>query len=187
MIYSDTDSLKIKKDFDKSVIEEYNKSVIDKIKRVSQKLDIDINRFMPKDSKGEKHILGIFEYEEKDGVFDIITQGAKKYAIKKSDGSIKITVSGVPKKGKQALKKLEDFQNDFVFEYKDTGKNIVLYNDDMKPTMLTDYQGNTELQNFKYGISILPTTYKLGQADEYFDLLSDIVTKRSIFKEMKNE
>lgn len=114
VIYADTDSLKLESGFDMSVIEDYNKEVIEKIEKVCNELDIDINKFKPKDTKGIEHCLGLFdndgEYEE------FITQGAKKYAytkwkklekVKEKDNVIKkedkralvleITVAGVPK------------------------------------------------------------------------------------------
>ena len=113
-VYSDTDSLKLLKGYDKKVIEDYNSFVERKIKRVSEVLGIPIEKFAPKDSKGEKHMLGVFDF---DGHYEeFITQGAKKYAytkwiknekVKKSMNIIKeengkslvleITVAGVPK------------------------------------------------------------------------------------------
>lgn len=114
VIYCDTDSIKLREGFDKKVIEDYNRSVIEKIKNVSEILEIDFEKFCPVDKFGEKHLLGVFdndgEYEE------FVTQGAKKYAttklidekkkkenmniIEEKDGKIKIleiTVAGVPK------------------------------------------------------------------------------------------
>ena len=68
-----------------------------KIEDVSKTLEIDIERFMPKDTKGKKHPLGVFEKDAEYSQF--ITQGAKKYAyIDKKDYKIHITVSGIPKK-----------------------------------------------------------------------------------------
>ena len=97
VIYADTDSLKLREGFDIEVINNYNKSVTEKIKKVSNELEIDINKFCPTDSKGIKHELGVFDH---DAFYkEFITQGAKKYAyIDSKDNKIHITVSGVPKK-----------------------------------------------------------------------------------------
>ena len=97
VIYADTDSLKLREGFDIEVINNYNKSVTEKIKKVSNELEIDINKFCPLDSKGIKHELGVFDH---DAFYkEFITQGAKKYAyIDSKDNKIHITVSGVPKK-----------------------------------------------------------------------------------------
>ena len=114
MLYADTDSLKLEKGFDISVIENYNKSVIEKIKKVCSDLDLPIEKFKPKDKKGKEHCLGLFENETKDGceyTYDaFITQGAKKYAyIDSEDKQIHITVSGVPKSRSKRFKKIRRF------------------------------------------------------------------------------
>lgn len=182
VIYADTDSLKLKKGFDINIIINYNENVKEKIKKVSEELEIDIDKFSPKDSDGIEHTLGLFEHDASYDKF--ITQGAKKYAyIDSKDKEIHITVSGVPKNGAKALKKLEDFKDNFVFKYEDTGKNLLIYNDEMESFELTDYQGNKEIINAKYGCSLVPTTYELGKSEEYAYLISDDSSKRAIFKE----
>ena len=182
VVYSDTDSLKLRKGFDINIIKEYNKNVVNIIKRTSKELDIELEKFSPKDSDGIEHMLGLFEHDASYDKF--ITQGAKKYAyIDSNDKEIHITVSGVPKKGAKALKKLEDFRDNFIFKYEDTGKNLLIYNDEMESFELTDYQGNKEIVNAKYGCSLIPTTYELGKSEEYAYLISDDSSKRAIFKE----
>ena len=188
VIYADTDSLKLEDGFDVEVINKYNRSVIEKIKKVCSELDLPIEKFMCKDSKGIVHTLGLFENESKKGckyTYDeFITQGAKKYAyIDSEDKKIHITVSGVPKSGAVCLKKLEDFKDDFVFEFKYTNKNIVYYNDDMNPFILTDYHGKKKMVNEKYGCCLLPTTYSLGKSEEYRDLITDFSSKHAEFFE----
>ena len=182
VVYCDTDSLKLKEGFDINVINDYNKSVEEKIKKVSKELEIDINKFKPKDTKGIEHMLGLFEHDASYKKF--ITQGAKKYAyVDTKDNKIHITVSGVPKKGAKALKKLEDFKDDFVFRYEDTGKNLLIYNDEMEKFELTDFQGNKEIIDAKYGCTLVPNTYTLGKSEEYSYLISDDSAKRAIFEE----
>lgn len=199
-IYADTDSIKVFGDYNKNVVENYNKSVIERIKKVSEELEIPIEKFAPEDSKGVSHMLGLFEF---DGHYEeFITQGAKKYAYTKyikneklnkysnilEHGSekslvLEITVAGIPKKGARSLKSLNDFRDNHIFEFKDTGKNIILYNDNMQEYNMTDFQGNTEKVVNKYGCTILPTTYELGKALEYANLISDESSKRAIYRE----
>lgn len=78
---------------------------------------------------------------------------------------------------------MEDFRDDFVFEYKYTNKNIIYYNDEMENFELTDYKGNKQIVTDKYGCCLLPTTYSLGKSEEYRDLISDMSSKHSIYKE----
>lgn len=201
VLYADTDSLKLYGDYDINILKEYNKSVKERIKKVSEELEIDISKFSPKDIYGEEHTLGIFEL---DGQYEeFITQGAKKYAYtkwvdnkkikedanvieKKEEMSkiIEITVAGVPKKGAKALKNLEEFRDNFIFDFKDTGKNLLIYNDEMIDFDLEDYQGNKELLKNRYGCVLVPTTYELGKSEEYAELITDESSARAIFKEV---
>jgi hypothetical protein len=59
----------------------------------------------------------------------------------KNIGEIHITIAGVPKQGAKALKSLEEFKDNFVFPFKYTNKNLLVYNDEMEEFELTDYKG----------------------------------------------
>lgn len=180
VVYCDTDSIKLKEGFDINVITSYNKFIENKINHVSKLLEIPLEKFAPEDVFGKKHMLGLFE---KDAFYDeFITQGAKKYAVKVKD-EIEITVAGVPKEGAKALKNLEEFRDDFVFDYKYTHKNLLMYCENQTPCVLTDYQGNEFEVTDKSGCCIFPTTYILGKALEYADLISDNSSKRARYKE----
>jgi len=182
VIYADTDSLKLEEGFKKEIIENYNNEVIEKIKNVSEELKIDIEKFRPKDKKGIEHCLGLFDKDAEYSEF--ITQGAKKYAyIDKKDNEIHITVAGVPKSGAKGLKRLEDFKDNFVFDYKYTNKNLLIYNDEMIEFNLKDYKGKELNIKDKYGCCLIPTTYELGKSEEYAQLLSDESSARAIYKE----
>ena len=135
---------------------------------------------MPKDIKGKSRPLGIFEYE---GRYDeFITQGAKKYAVKEN-GEIHITVSGVPKEGgNKCLKSLNDFRDDLVFDFENTNKLCLMYNDDQLPIEVTDYLGVKYKVKDKTGCCLLPTTYRLGKSYDYATLLNNESSKRALFK-----
>lgn len=186
VVYCDTDSCKLVDGYDKSVFEKYNESVVEKIKFVSKYLEIPFEKYAPKDKKGVPHLLGVFESEtEGDSKYTyskFITQGAKKYAVEQN-GKIKITIAGVPKKGAKALKSLDDFRDNLVFNYEDTGKNILMYVDAQDSFELTDYLGKKAIVNDKSGCCLLPTTYVLGKSEEYANLISDDSSHRAIYKE----
>ncbi len=185
VVYSDTDSLKCVQGYDAKIFDEYNQSVIKKIKKVSSALNIPFENYAPEDSKGVKHLLGIFECETGAGrkyTYDrFITQGAKKYCVE-IDGQIEITVSGVPKSGNKCLKRIEDFRDDLVFDYKYTNKQTIMYNDNQSPVDIVDYLGVKYKVDDKSGCCLLPTTYKLGKSLDYANLLTDNSTNRSKFK-----
>lgn len=180
VVYSDTDSLKLASGYDKSIILEYNEKVNKKIDFVCKTLGIDKYKYSPEDIKGNHHTLGVFE---QDGHYsEFITQGAKKYAVN-DNGKIKITVSGVPKSGAEGLKRLEDFQDDFVFDYKYTNKHLLIYNDDQDDFEVEDYQGNKEIIKAKTGACIVPTTYVLGKSQDYAELISENSSMRAVYIE----
>ena len=196
VVYCDTDSCKLMQGYDKNIFIEYNKSVEEKIKEVAEKLKIPVEKYKPKDKKGKEHLLGIFESEtdeyNKYTYTEFITQGAKKYAYKKYDyikesdsveEVIHITVSGVPKEGSVSMNNLSEFKDGLVFRYRDTNKNLSLYNDDQVPALMVDYLGDELLVTDKSGICLLPNTYTLGKSYDYATLISDFSAKRSIYKE----
>lgn len=200
LVYSDTDSVKVKEGFDKNVILNYNKSVVNKIKQVCSDLDLNFEDFEPVDVKGNKHLLGEFD---NDGNYkEFITQGAKKYAyiknVKKSKVKpksnvvkdygatcdvLEITVSGVPKEGSKQIKCLEEFKDDLEFTFENTNKNILFYCENQEPVDLVDYLGNIVKANDKSGCCLVPTTYTLSKALEYSYLLNEESTERAIYYE----
>lgn len=186
VVYCDTDSCKVVQGYDKSIFEKYNQSVEDKIRKVSEERGIPFERFAPSDIKGNAHLLGVFECETGKGrsvTYDeFITQGAKKYAYK-IDGKIHVTVSGVPKEGgADCLTTLDEFRDDLVFDFGHTNKLTLAYNDNQIPVYITDYLGNTYKVTDKSGICMLPTTYKLGKALDYADLIENESTERARFR-----
>ena len=185
-LYADTDSLKLSDGYDKSVIDNYNNDVIERIKYVSKILDIPIEKYSPKDIKGDSHLLGVFECETKKGdqytYTKFISQGAKKYCVEQQ-GKLKITVAGVPKSGAKALKSIEDFKDDFEFKSSVTNKQTLIYLDEQIENTFIDYQGNTYLNTDKTGCCLIPCSYVLGKAYDYANLISDESSKRAIFKE----
>ena len=187
-IYGDTDSLKVCQGYDKNIIKEYNKKVIERIKYVSEILNIPIEKYKPKDIKGEEHLLGVFECETKNNdpftYKRFITQGAKKYATEDFRGKIKITVAGVPKKtGAKCLKRLEDFKDNLLFKSSITNKQTIVYLDEQVENEVIDYQGNRYINTDKTGCCLIPCSYELGKAIDYANLISDESSKRAIFKE----
>ena len=188
-LYADTDSLKLCEGYDKNIILNYNEEVKERIKYVSKILNIPIEKYSPKDIKGEEHLLGVFECETKKGdkftYEEFITQGSKKYAVKQH-GEIKITVAGVPKEtGAKCLSKLEDFRDDLEFKSSITGKQTLIYLDEQVENEITDYQGNSYINTDKTGCCLIPCSYVLGKAIDYANLISDESSKRAIYKEEK--
>lgn len=70
-----------------------------------------------------------------------------------------------------------------MFSHEDTGKNLLIYNDEQIEFTLTDYLGNSEIRCDKFGAVIVPTTYELGKAEEYMNLISENSSNRAVFEE----
>ena len=181
VVYCDTDSCKLVEGYDKNVFIEYNKQVEDRINFVCRVLKLNVNKYAPSDIKGNKHMMGLFEKECNYDEF--ITQGAKKYAYI-IDGKIHITVAGIPKQGAKALNSLDDFRDDFVFNYSDTNKNLIMYTEEQSPIEVEDYLGLKYIITDKSGCCILPNTYKLSKSLDYANLISDDSSKRARYKEV---
>ena len=78
---------------------------------------------------------------------------------------------------------MHEFKDDLVFTHEDTGKNLLMYCDNQQPCMLTDENGIECEITDKSGCCILPTTYVLGKAEEYAELISDESSARAIYQE----
>lgn len=110
-LYSDTDSC-YGMDWDLEKIAAYNKEALQKLEQ---------NGYGVIEIQGHTFQLGAAEL---DGTYkEFRTCGAKRYAVRNLDDSIKITVAGVPKKtGAKCLQSLDDFKKGFVFSGEVTGK-----------------------------------------------------------------
>lgn len=157
-IYTDTDSGKLLEGTDTAPIEEYNKEVYNKIKKVCAARDLDESDFSPVDIKGKAHTLGLFEYECTYERFK--TMGSKKYAGVRNC-RLEITIAGVAKhEGAEWLGSINNFEPR-TFPGIVTGKMTSLYCDDQKPVVITDYQNNTEEITARSGLALMPCDYTL--------------------------
>ena len=154
-------------------IEEYNKKRIADAKRVAKERKLDLSLFAPEDSKGNKHPLGVFEFEGIAAEFK--TLGAKKYALKRPDGTIELTVAGVNKKAGAAYLAahggLEAFENGFYFPPEAAKSMIVQYPDYQIPWTLTDYQGRSyrTTEDDRYGVYMEPRGYTISILPYYLE------------------
>lgn len=127
-LYTDTDSC-FAVGWDEKKLAAYN----EKIK--SQLLEAG---YGPIIHKGREYWLGVAEKDKVCNKF--VTLGAKRYAYEDEAGEIKITVAGVPKKGKAVLEgDLSKFKKGLIFPGEQTGKKLHTY---FYHDIYTDKQGN---------------------------------------------
>lgn len=188
VIYCDTDSVKYTGNCD-HYIDEYNKMIDEKLEKCLSHYNISLDLLHPIAPNGEMQNLGHFEKERDYEAF--ITQGAKRYAytygeiyehdelqynIHKGDIINYCTVSGVNKKfGGKAIKHLEDFIQDFVFDYEYCKRLIMTYMCDNPPVLWNENQNDEYLSTEQYGVNSMPSTYSMSLGAEFTQLLSDYI------------
>ena len=108
---------------------------------------------------------------------NIIKKGKEKSLV------LEITVAGVPKAGAKALKSVNDFRDNLLFKFEDTGKNLLVYCENQEAINITDFQNHKSKIYEKSGCCILPNTYVLSKSLEYTNLLTENSSSRARFKE----
>jgi hypothetical protein len=129
--------------------------------------DLDFELTRTKDKKGAKHPLGHLDQEPDADQFK--TLGAKKY-VERRDDRLYITVAGVNKGAYKALDDdIDKFADGFVFDkdHEDVHKFEHTYLSDMQPVV---WPGGYRSE-FKYGINMRPTGYKLSKPNVYQDAI----------------
>lgn len=161
-LYSDTDSI-YGIGWNDSKVQAYNENCIKKLKA---------NGYEAVTCKGREYWLGIAEHDpEEDTYTEFKFMGAKRYAGRHQDGSLKITVAGVPKKtGVKCLNNdLNNFKPGLIFDGGTTKKltHTYIYKD-----KYIDSRGN-EVSN---SIDLTPCDYLLDRVDvvpEWTDLITE--------------
>ena len=171
-VYYDTDSCKQLHPSDYiDYFRSYNIKIINDTRKALNYHGLPLEKMCPKDKKGHRHFIGIWEQEKTYDKF--ITQGAKRYAYQYADKVIHCTVSGVPKNNAIALKDLKDFKDGFVFPRNlkkdgvEISKKLVQYIDNSDWCPVID---GIAIDN-KNSIVMRPTTYEMGLLEDYKKLI----------------
>lgn len=85
--------------------------------------------------------------------------------------------------GAKALKSIDDFKDNFVFQHKDTNKNLLMYCEEQQPFTLVDEDGVEFEVTDKSGCCIIPCTYVLGKSEFYAESIDEESSARSIYQE----
>lgn len=176
-VYADTDAIKYIGDY-LYLFEEYNKKNIARIQYVSKKRGIPIEYFMPKDINGKVHILGNFEPDKGTPYKEFKTLGAKRYAYEDCNNEKHITVSGVNKEcGVKALNRVDDFKNEFIFDYEYAKKGMLTYLYDMPTITWQKGEPDEYISTQRYGVHMQAARYKLSLSQMYVDLLKSMLRR----------
>ena len=165
--YSDTDCIKGFLDEYAYLFEEENEKIKQEIIDLCKEREIDFDLFQPADINGKKHLLGVWDFEER--YFKFKSLGQKRYAYIKEQDFLKVkldnemklhinmVVSGVPKLA-PAPEKIEKFSDGLRWDIFNSHKLLIQYKD-----------GNN-----------LQVTLNKGKPDEYTVKNPCAVTMRSM-------
>lgn len=163
VVYYDTDSIKFIGNHEEWFIE-YNKRAFSKLENTLLHYDIDVSRATPVNPKGKVKTLGEFKYEGTYKKFK--TLGAKRYCYEDGEG-IHLTTSGVNKKhGANALKSVNDFTNNLIFDHEYCKRFQLHYNNE-QPCVVWNKDRYDEFKSeYKYGVCFTPSKYKMKDTFE---------------------
>lgn len=182
-VYSDTDSIKaINMDRHQDFIKNYNLHVREQLEKAADYHGIPMSDFEPETIKGEKKLIGVWDYEGTYNKFK--TLGAKRYLVQKGN-DIEFTVAGVNKK---AIKEymLETYGLDGVFDAftrsldipaERTGKLTHTYIDREWQGEVVDYLGEKFPYYEKSSIHLEPAPFKISMLDAFWDYMCGIKQK----------
>lgn len=174
LCYSDTDSIKFVDENNIRLFDEQNKVIEQQLLDACERHNLPKDLLFPKDIKGNMHPLGFWE---EDGHYTTFkTYGAKKYCCLKDNGKLEVTVSGLNKhKAVEDMPNgIDDFVLDKVWSTEFSGRTICFYIENQEDFVMRDYLGNPYKVSQPYAVNIMPTTYQLGIADDYEELIENI-------------
>ena len=176
-VYSDTDSVKyLNENKHIQFFEDYNKRIIEKLKKACKYHGIPESEIAPCNSKGVIKPMGVFTNE---GVYKRFkTLGAKRYMYEGEHG-ISITVAGLGKKqgGQFVADQSEPFKfftNDMYIPAEHTGKLTHTYIDDCMEGDCIDYLGNKYHYKEYSGIHLSPCDFSLSMTELFLKLIGGL-------------
>lgn len=182
-IYADTDSIKIfNADKHKNYIDNYNKTILEKLRFMCNYYNFDLSLIEPITIKGEKKPLGVWDYDGHYKYFKSL--GAKRYLTYDDDNNYHLTVAGLNKKIalpyiiKENNNNFDDIFNAFndglYIPENETGKNTHTYIDEEKNGVLVDYMGNSANYCAKSSVHLQASDYKLTLTNFYIEYIMNV-------------
>lgn len=165
LLYTDTDSIFYKGDYDFSWFDE---DISNRLEIACEEMGLDFDMTRPKDPGGNIQPLGILS-DEPDCI-EFRTLGAKKYCERRTDGKLYLTVSGINKGAVDCLNNdINNFTNGFIFDKDNPSvhKQLSVYIDNMPDVIYPDGYKST----LRRGINMRPTGYEIHVTDQYSSLI----------------
>lgn len=185
IVYCDTDSTKGLFGAEEIAwFDRYNEGIADIERKVAAFVGFDEALFHPTTVKGKEKRLGIFARE--DDCIEFKTLGAKRYCdlvevtnkkTGKTETAVQCTIAGLPKSaGVAKIKNVDDFVDGMEWNVLESKKKMAYYNDNQPIAEWVDRDGNHYMSTEydKYGICIMPTSFKLTMSPEYKQFIADL-------------
>jgi len=188
-VYSDTDSIKML-NYEKHLdyIGWYNTMTVQKLQEMCKHYKIDDKLLEPKTKKGERKMIGIWDYEGTYSRFK--TLGAKRYLVQEGD-KLFLTVAGLSKQNGinymieqcngDYEKVFHMFNDELYVPAERTGKMTHTYIDEKQEYRIKDYQGNDSTISVESGIHLEPCDFTLSISKQYGKFLDQFM-KGYLFK-----
>ena len=181
-VYSDTDSIKaLNYDKHAKYVEHYNINILNKLNIMCNELGFDPKLLTPKTVKGIEKPLGIWEFEGNYNRFK--TLGAKRYLVQEGE-EYTLTVAGLSKaNGMEYIKELGEndpekifnlFNDQLYIPSNKTGKMTHTYIDNEQAHLITDFQGNINLEHAETGVHLGECDFTLSISDQYLSFLNNL-------------
>lgn len=203
IVYGDTDSVKgVFNEHDMRWFDEYNKHIIELGNKVADYYSIPRDMWAPKTVKGEPKPLGVFA--DDGYALEFKTLGAKRYCeaelvpankVGKKDkilyytdmkdtlgiadghyaAVLKVTVAGLPKEaGVNKIDSVDSFSDGLFWDATESGKLTSRYIDNQSVVDWIDRDGNKYISTEQFALVLTPTSFEMGLACEYRDLLDSM-------------
>lgn len=177
-VYADTDSIKLRNaDKHADYFKRYNEEVEKRISLVAELRGEDSEVYSPKNKKGKRCTIGLWDYE---GTYDEFkTLGAKRYLTRKGDNYV-LTVAGTNKiKSCDYLvstgKPFELFDDKLVIPREYSGRNVITFIDEEQEGYMIDADGVPYLYHELSSAHLGASDYKMSLSDQFIDYLKGVI------------
>lgn len=174
-VYSDTDSIKyLNHGAHEGFIKSYNKQCAVKLKAMCNFRRIDFKMTGPRNAKGVKKPIGVFDYEGVYGTFKSL--GAKRYMVER-EGKVQLTVAGLSKQngvkymmekcGGDLEKVFKMFDDELTIPAGKTGKLTHTYIDEGREVAVKDYKGAIAKAEARSSVHLSDCEFSLSISRQY--------------------
>ena len=187
--YSDTDCIKGFLDEYKYLFDAENEKIENEIKALCEEREIDFDLFQPADVKGDKHLLGVWDFEER--YYKFKSLGQKRYAFitekdflvtKRSATTprlkVNMVVSGVPKLA-PAPETLDEFSDGLRWDIFNSHKILIQYKDgnNLQVTLNKGKKDEYAVKN-PCAVTMRNMSYNMSLARDYKELIGHYLQQK---------